>query len=224
MFLFQLLIKDPVQFLIVVSVLVIPLLISITFHEWAHGFVAYKLGDPTPKINGRLTLNPFAHLDLVGTLMLFLVGIGWAKPVPINPMNIPSRTSQMLVALAGPLSNILLAVIFSVISVSLSACCKSQTTGIYAIFPVTIDLVVRINIILATFNLIPIPPLDGSRIVAWMLPESLVNKYYLLEPYGIALIFIILFSGGFKFIISAADFLQMKLAEIIKIFILGNFF
>lgn len=224
MFLFQLLLNDPVQFLLMVLILVVPLLISITFHEWAHGFVAYKFGDPTPKMAGRLTLNPFAHLDLVGTLMLFLVGIGWAKPVPINPLNIPSKTHQMLVAVAGPLSNVLLAVIFSFVSVFLTTCCKAQITGVYSILPVTVDLIVRINLILALFNMIPIPPLDGSRVVAWVLPEDLAYKYYYFEPYGIALIFVILFSGGFNFILNAVTFLQSKLAELINVFVFGNLF
>ena len=103
--LIKLLFQNPLIFLIFFIVLTIPLLISITIHEWAHGFVAYKFGDPTPKEQGRLSLNPFRHLDPIGTLMLFVVGIGWAKPVEINPNNIRDRHKLMLVAFAGPLSN-----------------------------------------------------------------------------------------------------------------------
>lgn len=217
--LLNLLVKDPLQFFAVIIMLIVPLLISITLHEWSHGYVAYKFGDPTPKMHGRLTLNPLAHLDPLGTLMLFLVGIGWAKPVPINILNIPNRTQQMLVALAGPLSNLLLAVIFSIISVCLTVFYKEDTSGLFTMLSMTIDLVIRINLILAIFNMIPIPPLDGSRVFAWILPESAVNKYYFLEPYGIALLFIILFSGGFQFILGIADFVQLKIFETIKIFI-----
>lgn len=222
MLLFQLLnllIKDPLQFIAVITMLIVPLLISITFHEWAHGFVAYKFGDPTPKLYGRLTLNPLAHLDPVGTLMLFLVGIGWAKPVPINILNIPDKTKQMLVALAGPASNLLLAVIFSVILVSLTMFYKGADNGIFSMLSMTINLVIRINLILAIFNLIPIPPLDGSRVFAWVLPEVMANKYFSLEPYGIPLLFLMLFTVGFKFIIVTADLLQLKMLEIIKLFI-----
>lgn len=218
---FQLLIKDPVQFLTVIPIIIIPLLISISFHEWAHGYVAYKFGDPTPKMYGRLTLNPFAHLDPVGTLMLFLVGIGWAKPVPINILNIPDRTKQMLVAIAGPGMNILLAIVFSFISVSISTFYKHDDS-VFQILSLTLDFVVKINLVLATFNMIPVPPLDGSRVLAWILPENISAKYYFLEPYGIALIFLILFTGGFRFIIGAASFLQTKLAEVIKLVIFGN--
>ena len=95
--------------------MIFPLLFSIAFHEMAHGWVAYKLGDPTAKIMGRLTLNPLKHLDPMGTLLLLIIGLGWAKPVIVNLQNIPNRTHQMLVALAGPASNFLLAVIFSLI-------------------------------------------------------------------------------------------------------------
>lgn len=226
MLLFQLLnllIKDPLQFIVVITMLIVPLLISITFHEWAHGYVAYKFGDPTPKMYGRLTLNPFAHLDLVGTLMIFLVGIGWAKPVPINPLNIPNKTKQMLVALAGPVSNILLAVIFSIILVSLTIFNKGEISSIFSMLSTTITIVIRINIILAILNILPIPPLDGSRVFAWILPEGIANKYNSLEPYGIPLLFIILFTVGFGFIISTADVIQLKLFEVIKLFISHHF-
>lgn len=218
--LLNLLIYNPMQFLITIVVLIIPLLISISFHEWAHGYVAYKFGDMTPKLQGRLTLNPFAHLDPLGTLMLFTVGIGWAKPVMLNPLNYTSRTKRMLVALAGPASNILLAIIFGFISVSIQLASGLEFKEAKALIA-PIDIIVKINLLLATFNLIPIPPLDGSRVVAWMLPKKLEYYYLAFEPYGIILLLLMLFSGGFVFIINSVDFIQLKLLEFIKIFIMN---
>ncbi len=221
--LLNLLINDPVQFLVAIMMLIVPLLISITFHEWSHGYVAYKFGDPTPKLFGRLTLNPFAHLDPLGTLMLFIIGIGWAKPVPINTLNIESRTKQMLVALAGPLSNLLLAIVFTLVSVCISLFYKGPVTDIIALMHITVTVVIKINLILAIFNMLPIPPFDGSRVLAWMMPDRLAEKYLSLEPYGIAIAFLILFTFGFKFVLYAADFVQSKMFEIIKIFISNTF-
>ena len=93
-YLLNLLIHNPLQFIITITIIIVPLFMSIAFHEWAHGYLAYKFGDPTPMLQGRLTLNPFAHLDPVGTLMLFIVGIGWAKPIMLNPLNYPDKTKQ----------------------------------------------------------------------------------------------------------------------------------
>ncbi len=208
--------KDITQFFLVIFLLIVPLLISISFHEWAHGFVAYKFGDPTPKLYGRLTLNPFAHLDLVGTLMLFVVGIGWAKPVPVNILNIPNKTKQMLVALAGPMSNIMLAVVFSVILVLSNKFFVFDRSFSQIVF-VIVSTVIRINLILAIFNMIPIPPFDGSKILAWVLPEKLAEKYLSLEIYGIAVLFLLLVSGAFKFILVGADLCQVKLLYLISL-------
>lgn len=217
--LLELLVKDPIQFIVAITMLIVPLFLSITFHEWAHGYVAYKFGDLTPKMYGRLTLNPFAHLDPLGTLMLFMVGIGWAKPVPINPLNIPDRTKQMLVALAGPLSNILLAVIFAIILVALDLFYKTGPSNILQITKVTMNIVIKINLILAIFNMLPVPPLDGSSVIARILPERYIEKYYEIQPYGIPLLLIIMFTIGFKFIFLAADFIQLKLIHIIRFLI-----
>jgi Zn-dependent protease len=189
---------------------------SIAFHEWAHGYLAYKFGDPTPMLQGRLTLNPFAHLDPVGTLMLFIVGIGWAKPIMLNPLNYPDKTKQMLVALAGPASNFLLAVIFSFILVSVQLSTKGEISQTIA---TSLFIIIRVNLILAIFNSIPIPPLDGSKVLAWMLPERAAYQYLLLEPYGLLFILLMLFTVGFSFIITTADFVQLKLLEFIKSFV-----
>lgn len=215
--LIQLLFENPVYFLIFFIILTFPILISITIHEWAHGFAAYKFGDPTPKEQGRLSLNPFAHLDPVGTLMLFIVGIGWAKPVEINPFNIKSRFKLTLVAIAGPLSNYLMAVFFSfvVYLIITISDLKGLNPGanVLALFVVLLELIVRINLVLGTFNLIPIPPLDGANIVRNILPENLAEAYFRLAPYGLPILLILIFTGGINYIFSLAEFFQIHLLE-----------
>lgn len=217
--LLNLLLNDPIQFVVAIAILIVPLFISISFHEWAHGYVAYKFGDPTPKLQGRLTLNPFAHLDPIGTLMLFTIGIGWAKPVILNPSHYPDKTKQMLVALAGPASNFLLALIFGFILVFLQLTNSEINSEIFKTLVTSLNIIIRINLILAIFNMIPIPPLDGSKVLAWMLPERLEYYFLTLESYGFLLILLILFAGGFSFIITGVDFIQLRLLELIKNFI-----
>lgn len=215
--LIKLLLSDPLQFLIAIAVLFIPLLISITVHEWAHGFVAYKFGDNTPKIQGRLSLNPFSHLDPLGTLMLFIIGIGWAKPVEINPMNIShnyKKLKLMFVAFAGPLSNFILGTIFSVLMYLLLK--FSVINSILMLF--MFSLLIRINFVLGIFNLLPIPPLDGSNIIANLLPDNLANQYYKLAPYSIFILLVLIFTGGIGFIFDLAEIIQSMLFKIIESF------
>ncbi len=160
--------------------------VTLPLHEWAHAFSAHKLGDDTAKWNGRLTLNPLKHLDLFGTAMLLICGVGYAKPVPINPYNFRNRKVGMaLSALAGPLMNVLLAVVsvalYRLYDVTLSAHVDFQVTLV--VWYTLVGLFAPINVMLAIFNLIPIPPLDGSRVLALVVPDRIMDTLYRYEMY-----------------------------------------
>jgi Zn-dependent protease len=183
--LLKLLTKDPLAFAIVA----IPLLFSVVIHEVAHGWVAYWMGDPTAKRLGRLSLNPLKHLDPVGTLMLFLAGFGWAKPVPVNFNNLShKRKGLIFVSSAGIVANILSAFI-ALLFIRLFSI---PSSGIAVIL---VYYVVQINLTLAALNLIPIPPLDGSKILMGIVWER--TPYFLsrLEPYGFFIIIGFLYLG-----------------------------
>ncbi|MBQ8868948.1 MAG: site-2 protease family protein [Oscillospiraceae bacterium] len=165
---------------------VLMVVISLPVHEFAHGYIANKLGDDTAYYQGRLTLNPLAHLDLWGTISMILVGFGWAKPVPVNPRRFKCnmRLGMALTALAGPLSNILLALIFMILSKGTYL--LGDATGndfFYFLNWLTFNIMYA-NIGLAFFNLIPIPPLDGSRILSYFLPYKAQAVYDNLERYS----------------------------------------
>ncbi|MFC1517215.1 site-2 protease family protein [Candidatus Margulisiibacteriota bacterium] len=173
------------------------LLFSIIAHELAHGYMAYYLGDPTAKMQGRLSWNPLVHIDPFGSIllpaMLVLTGspvlFGWAKPVPVNPNNLENpRQGMMYVGAAGPMANFVLAGSASIL--------LHIVPGVHAtVFGVILQLLVIYNIILPVFNLIPIPPLDGSRVVSGLLPYKYARQYDKLEPYGIAIVFALLYFG-----------------------------
>ena len=159
------------------------LILAITIHEFAHALVADRLGDPTPRAAGRLTLNPLSHLDPLGTIMIFIARFGWGKPVPIDPYNFSSpRRDEILVALAGPASNIFFGIVLGIFY---------QITGIY--HPV-IQIIAVTNFYLAFFNLLPLPPLDGSKIFLNLLPIETAQKWQeAFDRYGYFLIIILLF-------------------------------
>jgi Zn-dependent protease len=171
---------------------IVVLLIAFTIHELAHAVTADRLGDPTPRRMGRITLNPLAHLDPIGTILLILVGFGWAKPVLVNPMNLRGnpRMSMGIVAAAGPLVNIIMAAI-GALFVRLEW--VDLTSGGFLSLGTFLFVFIQINLILAFFNLIPIPPLDGSKILFALLPEELAYRLRPLEQYGFLLLMGLIF-------------------------------
>ncbi|HAW49699.1 TPA: site-2 protease family protein [bacterium] len=187
---------------------VFALILSIVIHEIAHGFVADKCGDPTARLSGRLTLNPLNHLDPIGSILIplfvFITTIpvpGWAKPVPVNPYNLNNpRIDMVKVAFAGPFANIGLAVVSSIILRLPIIPPNTYLEHLFLCFVVA-------NFLLALFNLIPIPPLDGSRIVAGLLPSTSFRPSPL-EPFGFIIIILLLYSGAFKFIVNLALYLS----------------
>jgi len=180
------------------------LLVTITLHELAHGFVAYKLGDPTAKNLGRLTLNPLKHIDPVGFLALIILRFGWAKPVPYNPNYFKNRRlGTFLVAIAGPLMNIILALLSLVVIVLL----KYNDSIWYTLF----QMMFMYNVIFAVFNSLPVPPLDGSKILASILPGPLESLFWKFEKYGYVILLVLIFTNVLELILNPAINITMNL-------------
>ncbi len=181
--LIQLLFLNPVVYLMVA----VAILLGFTIHEYSHAQAAHLLGDPTAKSQGRLTINPLAHIDPIGTLLIFIMGIGWGKPVPFNPYNLRNQKwGGALVALAGPASNFLMALVIGILLRFL----PFSNPGLIFFFSIFIWL----NVLLGVFNLLPVPPLDGSHILLALLPGSLEGlKRALLQNVPFLIFFAILF-------------------------------
>lgn len=188
---------DPIQAVIGVCVSIFVVLCILPVHEFAHAFVADKLGDDTPRRMGRLTLFPFAHLDWIGALMVLLVGFGYAKPVPVNAGRTKmknKKAAMALIAVAGPLSNLIVALICTFLYVLIGNRTTPDNSVGFALF-YFFYFCAMINVNLAVFNLIPIPPLDGSRILTAFLPNKAYYKIMQYERYISIVIFILLFTG-----------------------------
>ncbi len=201
-----------------IVVWLLPVVFAITVHEVAHGWVAKKFGDNTADRQGRLTLNPLNHIDLVGTVLLpgilLLSGagfiFGWAKPVPVDPRNFKSpRKDMMYVAMAGPISNLLMALGWAIIARIGVSLADVQAVALPLIYSGIAGI--SINLVLALINFLPIPPLDGSRIVAGLLPERMAWQYYRLEPYGFYVLLLLLVTGGLGLILGYPMMLMQAL-------------
>lgn len=180
------LLKDPISFVITF----LSLIIAITIHEFAHAWAADRLGDPTPRAQGRLTLNPLAHLDPIGTLLILFAPIGWGKPVQFDPYNLENpRRDAALISLAGPLSNILLATVFALFLDYLF-----HSGGITEIWGQVLADMIILNVSLAVFNLVPIHPLDGGKILIALLPDNLASDWdRFLHQYGMYILILLIF-------------------------------
>jgi Zn-dependent protease len=172
-----------------IAITLAAVVVAATVHEFAHALVAHRLGDPTARNLGRLSLNPLVHLDLLGTLFFVVFGFGWARPVPVNSRNFADpRRGMLQVALAGPLANVTLAFL-------VGAVLKAPGLTLDPLAGATLSALIWINVILALFNLIPIPPLDGSRILEALLVGRQALTYHRLQPYGTLVLLVLLYTG-----------------------------
>lgn len=197
------------DFFLKLSVMLVPGMLAIVCHEVSHGYVAWRYGDPTAKMMGRLTLNPIKHIDIFGTLMIFIVGIGWAKPVPVVSENLRNPKRDMIwVAAAGPITNLILATVSAfllrgLVSISNPAGSGSAISMLLEPLAMMLAFSVYINLLLAIFNMIPMPPLDGGRVLVGLLPYRQAYALSRIEPYGmIIIIFLVFFTNIFSYVIS----------------------
>lgn len=203
-----------------VAILTPPILLAITCHEVAHGYIAFLLGDRTAKDAGRLTLNPIKHIDIFGAIALFLVKVGWAKPVPINPSFFKNpRQGIILVSLAGPVTNFLLALISTLalkfLFFGTAIHIFSVQGPLYTPFVYMLQASVLVNIGLGFFNLIPIPPLDGSNILAGLLPPKAAQTYIRYSKFGLLILILLFLTGSVqKLILPIINFFAQILLNI----------
>jgi len=199
------------DFFFKLSIMLVPGLLAITCHEVSHGYIAWRFGDPTAKMLGRLTLNPIKHIDIIGTIMVFVIGIGWAKPVPVVFENLRHPKKDMIwVAAAGPITNLLLATISAILLRGLVTFVSPAAAGsplAMVVEPLVLMLAfsVYINLLLAIFNMFPIPPLDGGRVLMGLLPDRQAATLSRLEPYGMMIIIVLVFfTNIFSYVVAPA--------------------
>lgn len=179
--------------LVIFIAFVVTIVVAIAVHEFSHAFSAYRLGDPTAKLAGRLTLNPAAHLDPIGTMALFFVGLGWGKPTPFDPFNLknPKRDSA-IIAVSGAVSNFLMAGVASLLYLLINRLIQFDLPLALLAF---IQIFVEINLLLGIFNLLPIHPLDGFKVLGGLLPKDWYHDWIQMERYGIFILIILIFTG-----------------------------
>ncbi|MEX1022916.1 MAG: site-2 protease family protein [Dehalococcoidia bacterium] len=200
--------EAPLAFVILMAAFVFALLEGLIFHEFCHAWVADRLGDHTARRMGRLTLNPKSHYDPIGTSLIFFVGFGWAKPVPVNPANTRNpRQAMAMIALAGPASNLVVAGLAGIPikmgipfhhpfvgASSVDFWVAQWTSSAADMLGLFLGTVLFLNVLLGVFNMIPIPPLDGSRVLTGILPRDLAREYAKLEPWGFGILMILIFA------------------------------
>lgn len=199
---------EPALIFAVIFSRILVVFFCLPIHELAHGWAAYKMGDSTAKNLGRLTFNPFAHLDLFGTIMLFLFGIGYANPVPVQTRNFRNPKKGMIVtALAGPGSNLLMAFVFICLYYIVLLLPQNLAVSFIAYF---FDFAATVNVSLAVFNLLPIPPLDGSKVIGFLIPSKTYFKILQYERYIMIALLLLLFTGVLNMPIALISDLLMK--------------
>lgn len=185
--------------LIIIAASLLVVFIVMPMHEFAHGYVAYKLGDNTAKYSGRLTLNPLAHISPLGTAAIILFGFGWAKPVPVDPRNFKKpKVGMAIVSAAGPLSNFIVAFLGAFILNAFLTFGSAIPYNVVSYIFIFLYYFVSINVCLAVFNLIPLPPFDGSKILAVFLPDKVIESYYKYQGTINLVVFFLLFMGVFS--------------------------
>lgn len=191
----NLLFFNPDTLLITKIAYMIGLIAAITIHEFFHAFAAYRLGDPTAKLEGRLTLNPLAHLDPIGTVALLFVGFGWGKPTPFDPFNLRNvKRDSAIISAAGALSNFALAFIIS-LPYLITFIFQIHSPELNSIYQILLSPIIFVNILLGVFNLLPIAPLDGFKVLAGVLPKDWYYEFMQTEQFGIFILLFLIFSG-----------------------------